>query len=308
MAFAMSTEMKRMSAGGPTKTKTDIGIEPMNPGARDLAGAVFIRHNNRRHACLNQRRSWPAGPASSIPGLLMASRRRLGLENSATRGAIIEAAARVLVEEGFAALTSRRVSQRAGVGSQLVHYYFRTMDDLMVAVIRREGDEALKSAVRAAGSLEPLRELWELETKAKASAVYSELASLASHNQKLREEIVRYAEQGRAFQAEAIAQHFAVRGIESPISPLAAALFMSAAARLLVREGASGMSLGHREAQVVIEKWLTRLSPATKHAPRPASAASETEDRPARTPPRSPKRTSKVPSKAAARKAAPKRS
>ena len=205
----------------------------------------------------------------------MALRRRLGLENSATRSAIMEAAAKVLVEEGFAALTSRRVSQRAGVKSQLVHYYFRTMGDLMVAVVRRAGDEALKSAVRAAGSAEPLRALWELETKARASAVYIELAALARHDEQLREEVVRYAEQGRDFQAEAIAQHFEVEGIEPPIHPLAAAFFMSAAARLLVRERASGMSLGHREALAVIEKWLTTLSNTGKRSSRRASADNE---------------------------------
>lgn len=228
----------------------------------------------------------------------MASRRRLGLENSATRDSILEAAAKVLVEEGVAALTSRRVSQRAGVKSQLVHYYFRTMGDLMVAVIRRAGDEALKSAVRAAASLEPLREIWELESKARASAVYIELAALGKHNEQIREEIVRYAEQGRAFQAEAIDQHFKVQGINVPIHPLAAAFFMSAAARLLVRERASGMSLGHREAEAVVEKWLLELSNANKRSSRSASTDNATADQHVRPLPRPRKRKSKRISKA----------
>jgi TetR/AcrR family transcriptional regulator len=226
----------------------------------------------------------------------MTSKRRLGLENSVTRDAILEAAAKVLVEEGVAALTSRRVSQRAGVKSQLVHYYFRTMSDLMVAVVRRAGDEALKSAVRAAASLEPLRTLWELDTKARASTVYLELAALGKQDEQLNAEIVRYAEQGRAFQAEAIAQHFAVHGATTPIDPLAAAFFMSAAARLLVRERASGMSLGHREAEAVIERWLSALSNTSKRSSPGASVENMKAHRAARSAPR-PRRKSKRTSK-----------
>jgi TetR/AcrR family transcriptional regulator len=224
----------------------------------------------------------------------MASPRRLGLENSATRDAILQAARKILVEEGFAAVTSRRVSQRAGVKSQLVHYYFRTMGDLIVAVVRSAGDEALKSAVRAAASLNPLRTLWELESEARASVSYMELAALAKHNEQLREEIVRYAEQGRSFQAEAIAQHFKVHGIETPIHPLAAAFFMSAAARLMVREQASGMSLGHREAAAVIESWLSKLSNMNKGPSRSASTADVNAGQAASSAPRSKNKKPKI--------------
>ena len=42
----------------------------------------------------------------------------------------MDAAEQLLLEEGYAAVTSRRVGARAGLKPQLVHYYFRTMDDL----------------------------------------------------------------------------------------------------------------------------------------------------------------------------------
>lgn len=46
-------------------------------------------------------------------------------------------------EEGYAAATSRRVAAEAGVKQALVYYYFPTMDDLFVEVLRAGAETAL---------------------------------------------------------------------------------------------------------------------------------------------------------------------
>ena len=56
--------------------------------------------------------------------------------DSATRQALIQANAQIMLEEGYAAATSRRVAAKAGVKPALVHYYFPSMDDLFLAVLR----------------------------------------------------------------------------------------------------------------------------------------------------------------------------
>jgi TetR/AcrR family transcriptional regulator len=58
-------------------------------------------------------------------------------KESGVRDAILDATESIMVEEGYAAVTSRRVAERAGLKSKLVHYYFRTMEDLFVAVYER---------------------------------------------------------------------------------------------------------------------------------------------------------------------------
>ena len=55
--------------------------------------------------------------------------RRIGSEDSKTRSALLDAAQALMLEEGYAAVTSRRVAARADLKPQLVHYYFRTMDE-----------------------------------------------------------------------------------------------------------------------------------------------------------------------------------
>jgi TetR/AcrR family transcriptional regulator len=190
----------------------------------------------------------------------MAARRRLGQNSSATRAAILEAAAKVLLDEGVTKLTSRRISQKAGIKSQLVHYYFRTMEDLTVALMQREGDEVLRGLARAAASDEPLRAFWQFELESRASTLIIKLVALAAHRERIGAEAVRYAQHGRGIQAEAIARHLELRGVVSPIPPAAITFLMSAVARNLLHEQALGMSLGHREVVQVVEEWLRHMS------------------------------------------------
>ena len=77
------------------------------------------------------------------------SPRRIGAEDSKTRAQLLDAAEQLLLEEGYAAVTSRRVAAKAGLKPQLVHYYFRTMDDLFLEVFRRRAEENLARFERA---------------------------------------------------------------------------------------------------------------------------------------------------------------
>ena len=74
--------------------------------------------------------------------------RRLGAETSQTRARLLDAAEALMFDEGYAAVTSRRVAARAELKPQLVHYYFRTMDDLFLALYRRRAEQGLQARVQ----------------------------------------------------------------------------------------------------------------------------------------------------------------
>jgi TetR/AcrR family transcriptional regulator len=206
----------------------------------------------------------------------MPSPRRLGLKTSATRTALIEAATQVIREEGHAALSSRRIAEKAGLKPQLVHYYFRTMDDLVIAVVHRSGDEVLKRAARSVTSDEPMRALWELATDIKAALFTMEMVAMANHHEAIRAEAVRYGEQYRTITAEAIARYLELRGIAPGISPKAVTLIMTAIGGLLMREKILGMSVGHQEVENLVEAWLVAFTAKNKSAspPKPRSGRS----------------------------------
>ena len=63
--------------------------------------------------------------------------RRMGPAASPTWHAILDSAADILREEGYAALNARRIAERAGIKRQLVYYYFCDNDDLIIQLFDR---------------------------------------------------------------------------------------------------------------------------------------------------------------------------
>jgi AcrR family transcriptional regulator len=51
--------------------------------------------------------------------------------------ALLDAAEHLLVEIGYASITTRKLAERAGVNHGLVHYYFGSMEDLLLRVVER---------------------------------------------------------------------------------------------------------------------------------------------------------------------------
>src|SRR6476646_811734 len=130
----------------------------------------------------------------------MTTTRRIGAESSQSRAALLDAAEQLMVEQGHAAVTSRRGASRAGLKTQLVHSYFRTMDDLYLEVFRRRAEEGLERQAEALRSAQPLRALWAFSNEPGGSAVALEFAALARHRPAIRSAVGAYAEQFRTRQ------------------------------------------------------------------------------------------------------------
>ena len=205
----------------------------------------------------------------------MASTRRIGSENSATRDSIMKAAIKVLQERGAQALTASQIAEMAGVKAHLVHYYFRSIDDLVLELVRTHGVLGLKNTARAIASDEPLRALWDIEMGFKWGIVATELSNLAVHRPTLRAQMMRYIEDMRSLQAEAIARHFQLRGFESPFPPLAITIMIAAIARQIWREKDFEVSLGHAEMIAVVEAMLDELPNAGSKPTTKRSVANE---------------------------------
>lgn len=67
-----------------------------------------------------------------------------------TREAIIKAASELIAEEGFEALTMRRLAERCGVGAMTLYGYFPSKEDLLAAL----ADRALAEVALPADDLE----------------------------------------------------------------------------------------------------------------------------------------------------------
>ena len=56
---------------------------------------------------------------------------------SAAEEALLDAAERLLVDVGYAGITTRRLAEEAGVNHGLVHYYFGSIENLLVRTLER---------------------------------------------------------------------------------------------------------------------------------------------------------------------------
>ena len=188
------------------------------------------------------------------------SSRRIGAQDSRTRAQLLDAAERLLVEEGYASVTSRRVAARAGLKPQLVHYYFRTMDDLFLEVFRRRADENLARFERTIAEDGSLRTLWRLNADPRGAAFTMEFVALANHRKAIRAEIARYAERFRAAQVEAVSAALAHHDIpEDELPPIVALLAMTGLSQVLALETTLGVTAGHDTTLAFVERSIARL-------------------------------------------------
>jgi len=191
----------------------------------------------------------------------MASPRRIAGPNAKNRTVLLDAAEQLMLEEGYAAVTSRRVAAAAGLKPQLVHYYFRTMDDLFLEVFRRRAEQAFEHVERALESDRPLRALWEHATDPRGTALTMEFSALANHRKAIRDEIARYAERFRARQAEGLERALTSRGDRAALPPVVLSVLLTSLSVVLVMDQALGVSVGHAETIEVVDRYLRELEP-----------------------------------------------
>jgi AcrR family transcriptional regulator len=177
----------------------------------------------------------------------------------ATRAALIEASAQIMLDEGYAAATSRRVAAKAGVKPALVHYYFPSMDDLFVAVLRDKAEAILKRQRQAMAESEPLHALWQLNS-AHDTQLFTEFLAMANHRKAIRSEIVSYAMRFRDIEEGAMTLALKARGIDLELfPPVVMSMIMGSLARMVLHEQGLGISRGHDQARAFIEQCLERF-------------------------------------------------
>lgn len=198
--------------------------------------------------------------AGGRAGSDMAPGRRIGAESSATRAVLLDATQHLMLEEGYAAVSSRRVAAAAGVKPALVHYYFRTMDDLFLAVFRRGAEKNLERQARALASRQPLRAQWAVSREPAGTALMMEFAALANHRKAIRAEIASYGDRFRRMQLDALSSLLDRSGIDADACPpVVLAVLMTSIAQLLVMEAALGLTTGHAETLAFVERSLRQL-------------------------------------------------
>jgi TetR/AcrR family transcriptional regulator len=191
--------------------------------------------------------------------------RRIGATDSATRGALVDAAEQLLLQEGYAAVTSRRIAAKAGLKPQLVHYYFATMDDLFLALVERGWERSEQRQAAALAGDRPLAALWEVVGHPTGARLIMELSSLANHRPRIRAGLQAVAERVRRSQVDGVARVLARGGIQTEVAGLALSaealvvLMMGVAQFLAMEEQTVGITTGHAEVRDLVVQLIAGL-------------------------------------------------
>jgi AcrR family transcriptional regulator len=180
-------------------------------------------------------------------------------EISKTRDAILDATETIMREEGYAAVSSRRVAHKAGLKSQLVHYHFGTMDELFLALFQRAHAQHFDRHLQAMTSSNPIRALWELSTDRTGMGLIFEFMAVANHRETIRKEIARANLRTRTMQVAMLTQ--ALQAHDVPMDtcpPNVLSVLMSGAALQLVLEEAIGVTVEHADTLAFVEGLLQK--------------------------------------------------
>jgi len=189
----------------------------------------------------------------------MPARRRKPNDDSATRTALLDAAEALMIEEGYAAVSSRRIASKAGLPNA-IHYYFETMDDLFIELFRRGATRSLARQEEVLSSRQPLWAFWDLLLDRSNGNLNMEFIALANHRKAIRSEIAESSRTFRRGQLKALADVIETSRSSTPFgSPEAIVLLLSAVSRFLTTEDAFGLDIGHSEVTGFVEQCITEI-------------------------------------------------
>jgi AcrR family transcriptional regulator len=180
--------------------------------------------------------------------------------------AFLDAAERLLVSVGSAGITTRRVAEEAGANHGLVHYYFRSMENLLARVLERFTQRVIeRQRTMYAAPDVPFIEKWRtamryLDADREYQKVWFELQALAWNRPELRQRVAHVNDEWRAVLTEALAAPRERYGIDMPLDALVSLVITFNEG--IIFERLSGVETGQAELLRWIDEWLERKEAA----------------------------------------------
>jgi TetR/AcrR family transcriptional regulator len=175
--------------------------------------------------------------------------------------ALLDAAERLLVDIGYAGITTRRLAEEAGVNHGLVHYYFGSNENLLVHALERFTERLITRQRDLYAADVPFIEKWRTAMRylvsedATYEKIWLELQSLAWNNLELRERLVRVNAEWRAVLTAAFGQARRELSLEMPTEALVALVMTFNVGVIVERLG--GIDTGHQALLDWIDRWLS---------------------------------------------------
>jgi AcrR family transcriptional regulator len=182
---------------------------------------------------------------------------------SETETRFLDAAERLLVEIGHAAITTRRLAEEAGANLGLVHYYFGSVEELFLRVLERFTDSLIERQRAMYASARPYPEKWReamryLDEDRPYQKIWWELQAMAWNRPEYQRRIATVLDAWREAMRESVAAAVDRYRLETEAGFSADdwVTLIVAFNEGIILERLSGIDRGHTEVLGAIDRWL----------------------------------------------------
>jgi AcrR family transcriptional regulator len=174
---------------------------------------------------------------------------------------LLDAAERLLVDIGYAGITTRRLAEEAGINHGLVHYYFGSNENLLLRALERFTERLIERQRELYASDLPFIEKWRtamrflLSEDVTYEKVWLELQALGWNHPELRQRLARVNAEWRAVLTEAFAEPHRELGLKMPLEALVSLVITFNVGIMVERLG--DIEAGHHELLDWIDSWLS---------------------------------------------------
>jgi AcrR family transcriptional regulator len=181
--------------------------------------------------------------------------------------AFLDAAERLLIEAGHAGITTRRLASEAGLNQGLVHYYFGSLDEVLIQALERFTVRLIERQHALYGADLPFSEKWrqameylEQDLAAGYPKIWLELQALGWNRPEIRERVARVNAEWREVLTDAFRKAGDTYRLDPGDFPLDAVVSLVMTFNQGIElERLSGISEGHDQLLAWIDRWLKSL-------------------------------------------------
>lgn len=197
----------------------------------------------------------------------MATVRAAAREPASPPELLLDAAERLLIAEGYAALSTRRVATEAGLNHGLVHYYFGSMEELAIQVLERFTARLIERQRDMYSQDIPFIDKWrramsflDSDQASGYQKIWLELQAMAWNREDMRTRVAAVDVEWRAVLTEAFERAVRDYGIDESEFPVPALVSLVATFNQgIILERLCGIHDGQRELIEMIDGFLQRL-------------------------------------------------
>jgi AcrR family transcriptional regulator len=181
--------------------------------------------------------------------------------------AILDGAESLLVEVGYAAITTRKLAERAGVNHGLVHYYFGSMEEVFIQVLERYTAQLTARQRELYASDVPFIDKWRsamthlvAEDEAEYQKIWCELQAMSWSRPEMRARVGRVLGEWQSVLEPAFRAGLRELGVDTRRYPVEAIVSLVLTFNEgVILERLMGVDSGHEQLLNMIDRMLVRM-------------------------------------------------